>query len=47
MQVSLLGQVNYLETYQAMQNFTAERRLETPDALWLCEHPPVFTQGLS
>ena len=47
MQVSLLGQVNYLETYQAMQNFTAERRLETPDALWLCEHPPVFTQGLA
>jgi lipoyl(octanoyl) transferase len=21
--------------------------LDTPDALWLCEHPPVFTQGLA
>ena len=47
MQVSLLGQVNYLDTYQAMQDFTAKRSVETPDALWLCEHLPVFTQGLA
>jgi lipoyl(octanoyl) transferase len=30
-----------------MQEFTATRGAETPDELWLCEHPPVFTQGLS
>lgn len=30
-----------------MQAFTAGRTPETPDELWLCEHPPVFTQGLA
>ena len=30
-----------------MQNFTARRTPDTPDELWLCEHPPVFTQGLA
>jgi len=43
----LLGQVDYLPTYLAMQAFTAERTAETPDELWLCEHRPVFTQGLA
>jgi lipoyl(octanoyl) transferase len=30
-----------------MQEFTAQRTADTPDELWLCEHPPVFTQGLA
>ncbi|MCK9388082.1 MAG: lipoyl(octanoyl) transferase LipB [Sulfuritalea sp.] len=30
-----------------MRNFTAARSADTADELWLCEHPPVFTQGLS
>jgi lipoyl(octanoyl) transferase len=30
-----------------MREFTAHRTHETPDELWLCEHPPVFTQGLA
>lgn len=30
-----------------MQAFTATRDETTPDELWLCEHPPVFTQGLA
>jgi lipoyl(octanoyl) transferase len=47
MQVKLLGQTNYLDTYQGMQDFTALRSLEAQDELWLCEHPPVFTQGLA
>jgi lipoyl(octanoyl) transferase len=42
-----LGQAPYLPTYQAMQDFTAERTPETSDELWVCEHPPVFTQGLA
>lgn len=42
-----LGLVPYLPTYQAMQDFTATRTAETPDELWVCEHPPVFTQGLA
>ena len=28
-----------------MQDFTARRNEHTPDEIWLCEHPPVFTQG--
>ncbi|MBE7367071.1 lipoyl(octanoyl) transferase LipB [Ramlibacter pallidus] len=47
MQVKVLGRVDYLPTYQAMQAFTEARTSETPDELWLCEHPPVFTQGLA
>lgn len=47
MQRSDLGQVDYLPTYQAMQEFTLARTAQTPDALWLCEHPPVYTQGLA
>lgn len=42
-----LGRVDYAPTYEAMQRFTAERLPDTPDQLWLCEHPPVFTQGLA
>lgn len=43
----LLGRVDYLPTYAAMQAFTAARSPETPDALWVCEHPAVYTQGLA
>ena len=31
----------------AMRAFTAARNDRTPDELWLCEHPPVYTQGLA
>ena len=47
MLVKQLGHVLYKDTYQAMQDFTAMRTAETGDELWLCEHPPVFTQGLA
>ena len=36
-----------MPTYEAMQAFTASRVEATADQLWLCEHPPVFTQGLA
>lgn len=42
-----LGRVEYLPTYAAMQAFTAARTAQTPDELWICEHPPVYTQGLA
>ena len=42
-----LGRVEYLPTYVAMQDFTAARTPDTPDALWICEHPAVYTQGLA
>jgi len=51
MQAKQLGRVDYLSTYAAMQSFTEQRVLEgehaTPDALWICEHAPVYTQGLA
>ena len=47
MQIRQLGRVDYLPTYEAMQAFTASRGAGTCDELWLCEHPPVFTQGLA
>jgi lipoyl(octanoyl) transferase len=39
--------VDYQSTYQAMQDFTATRDERSADELWLCEHPPIFTQGLA
>lgn len=50
-EVSHLGRVEYLPTYAAMQAFTDQRGLgpasDVRDQLWICEHPPVFTQGLA
>jgi lipoyl(octanoyl) transferase len=42
-----LGLADYASTFAAMQEFTATRDAGTPDALWICEHPSVFTQGLA
>jgi lipoyl(octanoyl) transferase len=47
METTVRGRMEYLPTYEAMQAFTAARTQATPDELWLCEHPPVFTQGLA
>lgn len=43
--VKRLGRVDYEPTFQAMQVFTASRTAETPDELWIVEHPPVYTLG--
>jgi lipoyl(octanoyl) transferase len=40
-----LGQVEYEPTLAAMREFTDTRHPDTPDELWLLQHPPVFTQG--
>ena len=42
-----LGLCSYLPTWQAMQDFTRKRSIDTPDELWLLEHYPIFTQGLA
>lgn len=47
MEVKFLGRVDYESTYAAMQAFTAGRTESTPDVLWVCEHAPVYTQGLA
>ena len=58
-ELHILGRVDYLPTLEAMKSFTAARNtaisskteVERPsgglDQLWICEHPPVFTQGLA
>jgi lipoyl(octanoyl) transferase len=59
MNTRFLGRVDYLQTYEAMQMFTDKRHQQNsrqidpepaylnPDKLWICEHNPVFTQGLA
>ncbi len=59
MQTHFLGRVAYLPTYAAMQEFTAARSHQNTNEntlspkeildnqLWICEHFPVFTQGLA
>ncbi|WP_062384889.1 lipoyl(octanoyl) transferase LipB [Pseudomonas abietaniphila] len=42
-----LGLIDYEPTWQAMQRFTDGRDRDTPDEVWLVQHPPVFTQGQS
>ncbi len=41
-----LGRVDYEPTFAAMRAFTDAREADTPDQLWIVEHPPVFTLGL-
>jgi lipoyl(octanoyl) transferase len=45
MTVKRLGRAEYLPTWTAMRRFTATRGEDTPDELWLLEHPPVYTLG--
>jgi lipoyl(octanoyl) transferase len=44
-EIKRLGRVQYLDTLEAMREFTANRSEETRDELWLLEHPPVYTLG--
>jgi lipoyl(octanoyl) transferase len=45
--VKHLGLADYESTYQAMRDFTQQRDSDTPDEIWILEHPPVFTLGLA
>jgi len=45
--VKRLGRVDYAATVEAMREFTAKRDANTPDEIWLCEHDPVYTQGVA
>jgi lipoyl(octanoyl) transferase len=45
--VKHLGIAEYESTYQAMRDFTQRRDSDTPDEIWILEHPPVFTLGLA
>ena len=43
--VRQLGVQPYEPVSRAMHDFTDSRNDDTPDEIWLVEHPPVFTQG--
>ena len=45
--VRTLGLVEYEPIWQRMQAFTAARTADTPDEIWLLEHPPVYTLGIA
>ncbi len=40
------GREDYADSFTAMRSFTDARTADTPDELWIVEHPPVFTLGL-
>ena len=42
-----LGRADYQATWDQMRAFTDARTPETEDELWICEHAPVFTQGVA
>jgi len=45
--IRALGRVAYEPTWRAMQAANAARGPDTPDEVWLVEHPPVYTLGLA
>ena len=42
-----LGMTAYQDTLLAMQEYTQARDSQSPDMLWVTEHPPVYTLGLN
>ncbi len=46
-QVKDFGIQDYEEMYLAMREFNEHRDSSTEDQIWLLEHPPVYTLGLS
>lgn len=42
-----LGLQPYQITLAQMQEFTQQRDANTPDEIWIVEHPPVYTLGLA
>ena len=45
--VRRLGLVPYERALADMRAFTAARGPDTPDELWILQHPPVYTLGLA
>ncbi|MBI5911202.1 MAG: lipoyl(octanoyl) transferase LipB [Betaproteobacteria bacterium] len=42
-----LGLVEFQPTCAAMRQFTTSRRHDTPDELWVLQHPPLYSAGLA
>lgn len=47
LRVRELGLVQYEPTWHAMQALTAARRADTPDEIWMLQHPAVYTLGVA
>lgn len=47
MLIQRLGVAAYEATWHAMKAFTMTRDANSPDQLWLLQHPPVYTLGLA
>ncbi|EAQ97210.1 lipoyl(octanoyl) transferase LipB [Congregibacter litoralis] len=47
LRIRRLGECDYQQTLDKMRSFTDARSKETPDELWLLQHPRVFTQGIA
>jgi lipoyl(octanoyl) transferase len=45
-QISYRGAEDYDSSFAAMRTYTDARDNNTPDQLWIVEHPPVYTLGL-
>jgi lipoyl(octanoyl) transferase len=43
----VLGRVDYAATVDAMRGLSEQRGADSADEIWLCEHAPVYTQGLA
>lgn len=43
--IHYLGEVDYQNTWQKMQDFTDARQADTADELWFLQHAPVYTLG--
>ncbi len=47
MDIRLLGRCRYQDSLEWMQHYTQQRGPDSPDMLLICEHNPLFTQGLA
>lgn len=47
LEIRQLGLTDYADTLAQMQAYTAQRHADSPDQLWVTEHPPVYTLGLN
>ena len=45
LEIRRLDTVDYAATLDAMRAYTDRRTDDSPDQLWLLQHPAVFTQG--
>lgn len=45
--VQHLGLCDYRDTWDRMQAYTGTRDNDSPDQIWLLQHPPVYTLGLA